>query len=323
MADPELESFKRGICCARVLEQHGYVWDASESTDASAKYRRDDDLVVVQVAEGLGIGWMAVRGDGGRGGRCGDVISLWQDLTGDSLGRTRVALRRWMGSAAPSRTLRPASPSRPRLPPVTFDPGAWSRQALLREGSAGWVYLTEARGLDPGTIRRAMGRLREGPYGTVWFLHADPRAPDMPTGWERRGPSFDGYAKSGVKALYFPWQNTGFRRLVLCESAIDALSYAQVDGCRRDTLYASHAGAIGEETWRLLTDVAAGLDVVLGSDRDAAGERFVVALRDRLGTVARSITEGRIPAEDGLKDWNDFVKRKRAQQILGEAPDAH
>ncbi|TPG45989.1 DUF3991 domain-containing protein [Roseomonas nepalensis] len=323
MADPELESFKREICCTRVLEQHGYIRDVGESTDASAKYRKADDIVVVQLADGHGTGWMSVRGDGGRGGRCGDVISLWQDLTGDSLGRARVALRRWTGGgAAVNRIRRPASPPRLRPTPTAFDRGVWGRQARLCEGSLGWAYLTEARGLNEALIKRAIERLREGPYGTVWFLHADPRTPGVPTGWERRGPSFDGYAKGGGKALFFPWQSLGAGRLVLCESAIDALSYAQVDGCRGDTLYASHAGAIAEETWGILTDLASGLDLVLASDRDVAGDNFVASLSERLGSIARSITEDRVPPYAGFKDWNEFVKNQRLQQMHGEQRDA-
>ncbi len=99
-------------------------------------------------------------------------------------------------------------------------------------------------------------------------------------------------------------------KVVICESAIDAISYAQLapDGHAR---YASTGGVVGRKQLEMLTGairgLTAGSTIVLATDADAGGDRIA----DQLAGVAAGagVTCRRHTSPVG-KDWNDCLKRR-------------
>ena len=71
-------------------------------------------------------------------------------------------------------------------------------------------------------------RLRKGPRGSAWFAHHD--GDGRLTGFEMRGPDYQGFSTGGDKTLFrLPRQITAgsatVNRLVVAEAPIDAMSH--------------------------------------------------------------------------------------------------
>src|SRR5262249_1893328 len=66
---------------------------------------------------------------------------------------------------------------------------------------------------------------------------------DLISGWEMRGPYYKGFLSGGSKGLFtFAAVGSDPKRLVVCESAIDALSLAAIEKYDTATAYLSTGG---------------------------------------------------------------------------------
>jgi hypothetical protein len=289
MHDKELDELRARVDCRTVLEHAGWAFDQAESTNNAAKFRNGANIVIVTHE---GRGWFDPLNDAR-----GDVIALAQHVWGGTIGHARKALRPIAGITP---TLTPAF--RQKAPPEPLDaPRAWAKAHKMAIGSQGWHYLTEKRHLPSETIARAIGTdlLREGIYGTVWFLHR--RSDGGACGWEMRGPKYKGFAKGGDKALFWIGEAESALRIVVTESAIDALSLATLEGWTVGTVYLSTGGGFGPltaDTLRALIPQRARL--VAATDRGRGGE----LLADRLHELATEADVGFGRLRPDAKDWN-------------------
>jgi hypothetical protein len=134
------------------------------------------------------------------------------------------------------------------------------------------------------------------------FLHRGPRG--RPVGAELRGTSrvqWRGMAAGSRKAAgYFAAGPAGAGEIVLCESAIDAMSCVAL---RPGARAISTAGTHPNPGWlpRLL---AAARPVYCGFDADEPGERAAAAMTARHPTIRRLRPEAH--------DWNDDLVARRA-----------
>ncbi len=124
------------------------------------------------------------------------------------------------------------------------------------------------------------GRIHEDRHGNAIFPHYN-RAGLC--GYEIKGPGFTGFAAGGVKGLWLSRSDpAGVRRLVVAETAIDALSYAALHG-RPGTRYASTGGELNPDQPALLAaavaTLPAGGELVLAVDHDAGGDKIAVKVR--------------------------------------------
>ena len=310
--DAELEQLRAGVNCATLLERcsTGWMLDRRESTRRAPKYRRQDEILIINHD---GRGWWDPLSEAK-----GDVFSLAQHLD-PSLNFPQVCklLRGLLGIA----------PSEPELPRAsrrddTETPAPaerWNRARRLLRGSQVWNYLRHTRRLPADALVAADGAgvLREGPYGTAWFAHRDHDG--LLTGFEMRGPEFRGFIPGGRKTLFqLPGPARAVTRLVVCEAAIDALSFAALERLRPNTLYVSMAGGMGPDTIAtlklLLRDLAAQSTpmVAVATDANKAGERFAV----RVHEFAR---EAGVPAERWCPpppyiDWNELLQADRKRK---------
>lgn len=171
--------------------------------------------------------------------------------------------------------------------------------------------MTDERRLSVPTVSRAVAEdcLREGILGTCWGVHAD--AEGRVVGWEMRGPRYKGFVAGGTKALFSVGAKRP-RRLAVCEGMIDALSLANLEGWRDDTLYASTGGGWKDAAVAALRSrLALGGLLVAATDRGTGGER----LAERLAMVA---TGGRFAFERLLpttKDWNDDLHASQGRDV--------
>lgn len=291
MHDDELDRLRAAVDCRTVLERAGWELDAAESTALAAKYRNGAAIVIVTHK---GKGWFDPLEDAR-----GDVIALAQYLWGGSIGHARKALRPIAGIEP---TLSPTFRAKVQAPSPLDAPRAWAKAHQLRPGSQGWTYLTGKRGLPVAALERAIGAdlVREGIYGTVWFLHRDVNG--AACGWEMRGPKYKGFAKGGDKSLFWIGDLAEAERVAVAESAIDAVSLATLENWPHGTAYVSTGGGFGPITADALRALLPqGARIVAATDRGQGGE----LLADRLHDLAVEIDAGFGRLRPDAKDWNE------------------
>ena len=298
--DAELAELRARVDCRVVLERAGWQMDGRESTRRATKYRRGAGEIVVVTHDGKG--WFDPLGEEARG----DVIALAQRLWGGTLGHVRKALRPLAG-IVPALPIRGREDTRPPDDCRT----TWLRRPAPRPGSAAWRYLTEVRALPPERLTRLgdKGLVREGFGGTAWFLH---QVQDVPAGWEMRGPAYKGFASGGRKTLFVLAESRQPKVVMVCESAIDALSLAVLDGFDPTTAYVSTGGGWGTAGRDALLGLTRhGALLVAATDQGVAGEKLASRL-EQLAREAGIAFERRLPS---AKDWND-------QLVLTRGPNS-
>ena len=149
------------------------------------------------------------------------------------------------------------------------------------------------------------------PFFDAGAIYADERANAVflmlpedgsPVGAEIRGTGkspFRGMAKGSRKDLgSFAVPAPGSRKVVLCESAIDALSCHLL---HPDMTCVSTAGARPDPTW--LSPLRIDHRVYCGFDNDATGDAMAQAMIARHPDVER--------LRPALKDWNELLRPRR------------
>jgi hypothetical protein len=165
---------------------------------------------------------------------------------------------------------------------------------------------------------RFAGRMRIDARGNTAFPHFD--AAGL-CGYEIKNRGFTGFTAGGKKGLWFSHTQPDDWRLVLTESAIDALSYATLFPDSEDrTRYASLGGRPSSRQMGLVRaaviKLADGAAVVAAFDADEAGRWLVAVTGDVVGNV-RGQTERNdlgfrvhLPATEG-EDWNQVLLKSR------------
>lgn len=301
MADQELEQFKTGVNLSEFAAARGYALDRRESSRNSAVMRHPGgDKIVIARHEGGSWVYFSVRD----GGDNGTVIDFLQHRDGGSLGEVRKILRAWSGSARPS------------VPEITFVrdlfPLSRDRAAVL----AAWEraracialpYLT-SRGLGPEVLSLSIfvGGLRVDDRSNALFPHFDREGL---CGFEIKNRDFTGFAAGGVKGLWYSKARASDARLVLTESAIDALSFHVLQGDER-TRYMSTGGSLNPQQPALIRGAMEKLPpggvVLLAFDKDEGGEK----LTEEVQAFAPSGRDVRRVLPEGGKDWNQVLKTR-------------
>jgi hypothetical protein len=289
--DDEIGALRAQVDCRTVLERAGWQFDKAESTRRAVKFRLGAGRIVIVTHEGKG--WFDPLGSGR-----GDVLALAQHVWGGTLGHARLRLRPLAG-IAPGLQSADTVAERPG-----FNAEAWHKAPPPRPGSTGWRYLTEVRGLPASAVSRAVaeGCLREGILGTGWGAHTDAKGGII--GWEMRGPRYKGFVAGGTKALFAVGAERP-ERIAVCESMIDALSLASLQGWREGSLYVSTGGGWREAAVDALRiRLTQGSTLTAATDRGIGGERLAERLSDIAARCAVAF-ERLLPA---TKDWNDDLR---------------
>jgi hypothetical protein len=144
-------------------------------------------------------------------------------------------------------------------------------------------------------------------------------------GYEIKNKRFTGFAAGGEKGLWFSHTGPNDRRLVLVESAIDALSHATLFPDAEDkTRYASLGGKPNSKQPGLVQAAIARLpersEIVAAFDADEAGRILVEVVRAAVASVATStertdhIFKVHLPAQGG-EDWNEVVADGQSARV--------
>lgn len=324
-ADNELERFKSDINLVEYAESMGYSVVKSESSRNSNVMRKGDDkIVIATAADGHGI-YFSVRDDTDNG----SIIDFVQKRQGLNLGQVRRELRPWSPSFVPS----PSAPATKKRKPESERPAkpkpsstnrlqvlaAWSR---MRPAAGRHPYLEVVRGLSPATMAdpRFAGVIRIDERGNAVFPHYDH---DGLSGYELKNMGFTGFAGGGTKAAWFTANANTAPRLVIVESAIDAMSHAQLTGDHA-AAYMSVGGSMSPHQKELMRSALAkassrGAEIVLATDADGPGR----SLAAELAAMAPEKAVVRREEPDGGKDWNDQLKASLRASEAAQMPIAH
>jgi hypothetical protein len=304
--DEDIQQLKASVSCAALLERLPPVWrfDRAGSTRRSLKYRRGEAEILIVNHDGRG--WWDPLSEAK-----GDIFSLVRHLDpGLSFGAARRLLLDFMGILPSFPAVLRTRRRRAADIPVGL---RWERRQHLSRGSPAWLYLTGQRGLPERVLMAACvaDTIRAGPHASAWFAHRD--GAGVLTGIEMRGPDCRNFSAGGGKTLFrLPGGPGRLTRLVVCESAIDALSLVAIERERRDTLYAATAGGMGPATiaalqqlLQVLSSDPAGI-LIAATDADVAGRRYAARLHE-MATEARVRFDTILPSE-GRNDWNDALR---------------
>jgi hypothetical protein len=226
------------------------------------------------------------------------IVWLEQQL-GRGPAAASSASRAWQPSPAPSsRRGAPAPPRTLHLPRAS--------QAQLERVRR---YLTGPRCLAPDILEPLIdtGRLYADPRGNAVFLMVAGK-PNRPIGAELRGTGpriWHGLAPGTSRDAGYFWVGTpGAPTVVLCESAIDAISCYQLHSRQRYTecICISTAGVRSDPPW-LHPLMARGYQIYCGFDTDGPGEAAGGQMISRHASIQRL----RPPAHD----WNDALTASR------------
>lgn len=201
----------------------------------------------------------------------------------------------WLGRHFPS----PPEPPQPLLIPTAhlrLPPKDAGKLPRIKH------YLVHHRGIAPGLIEPLIesGTLYADPRGNAVFVLLGNQS--RPVGAELRGTSqrpWRGMAPGSRKELgYFSVSSPQPSAIVLCESAIDAISCFALDKCR---LCVSTAGARANPAW-LPSLLRQGHPVYCGFDADPPGDNMAGAMMALHPAVKR--------LRPSLHDWNDALRSK-------------
>lgn len=301
----ELENFKKRVDLVQLASSYGYSVVRKESCKTCVVMKNEANaskIVVATAQDGHGI-FFEVHGDASGSGI--DFV-MYRESCG--LGNARKVLREWLGQSRPEPIREYAKPK-----PVTHDRAALVSRWHKMQGYNG-DYL-KSRGLKDETIAAFSHHIKMDAHGNACFRHDDENGL---SGWETKNRGgFTGFSGGGNKALFlcniYPG-HTEPQRIVITESAIDAMSYAQLS--EKPGLYVSFSGALSEEQQAQLTALLQKYPkatVVTATDADAQGEKYAVmihsirpdAIRARPGIKSRS--------GEKFKDWNDVLMERAAR----------
>jgi hypothetical protein len=304
MSDTELERFKTEINLVELACSYGYELDRKESSRTSfvMRHQDGDKIIVATDTDGHSI-FFSVRDDK----QHGSTIDFVKWKSGTNLGQSRQILRQWIAnptSLFPTTQKRQSLRPEPNMYNSTAIHAQWLRMKPYNQiHSRGYL---EKRGLSADTISRFSERIGIDEYSNTVFRHDDLLSI---TGWEVKNRGFTGFSRGGKKALFgckigFLPQKTLSPLLILTESAIDAMSYYQLDPS--PGFYLSFAGSMSLEQHDLLKYVLnryTDARIVAATDSDPQGEKFA----DMILTIRPDAT--RVIPPIG-KDWNDTLNHQ-------------
>lgn len=311
--DSELNIFKREIDLRQFAVSLGYEVDRRESWRGSTVLRSGGDKIVVKRNGNGHYVFFSVRDDSDHG----TVIDFLQWREDLSLGAVHQILRPWIG--------RPAiAPQFPKLEPTSPDRMRVESEYRRMANGLRHPYLEHERCLPASLLAspRFAGRVRTDRRGNAVFPHFDVAGL---CGYEIKNHGFTGFAAGGKKGLWFSHTASGDSRLVLTESAIDALSYAVLFPDAEDrTRYASLGGRPNATQPGLVQSTIArlpeGAEIVAAFDADEAGcllVNMVCMAVERVASITgrNLIFQVHLPTQEG-EDWNQVVQRTRPNKLV-------
>ena len=312
--DSELEDFKSKIDLREYAAGQGYTLDRRESWRGSAVMRNGGDKVVIKLNSNGHYIYFSVRDERDNG----TIVDFVQFRKRLSLGEVRKELRPWIGRAPTS------MPRFAKLEKTGKDRLRVETEYRRMKEARRHPYLEQERAIPAGLLQseRFAGMVRIDMHGNAVFPHFDQLGL---CGYELKNRNFTGFAPGGEKGLWSSHEKDGDGRLVLAESAIDALSHAVLfpdEGARYKSIGGQtnprQPDLIHAEVLRMGT----GSQIVAAMDADDAGRAFSDVVRLAVVLAGRWDVSFKIhiPEREG-DDWNQVLQDSRHRHSTNAIAD--
>lgn len=315
--EDEIEAFKSGINLSEYAASLGYSLDRDRTSRNCCMMERGKGD---KIALGMGQDghWLYYTIDDWDDQ--GSIIDFVQNRIGGSLGSVRKELRPWLGTSGSFGPRPDPANYSLKLEPVTKDllqvKMNLSQMAPINGKHS---YLEESRGIPAGVLRSELfkGRILIDKRGNAVFPHSNQ---DGLCGYEIKNEGFTGFAPGGSKGIWYSNFHSDDKRLVIAETAIDALSYAALrPGIIRSRFF-SVGGAMNENQPALLTSALEKLpqdaEIVLAMDNDEGGD--LMAEKIKAVFLESGVSDTRFfldrPPSRG-EDWNDALRASMGERI--------
>jgi hypothetical protein len=305
----DLEHYKREINLVEFAIGRGFELRRDKSTRRAKvlKHSCGDRILVSQSAQDGHWVYHSLGGDERDSGTIVDFL-LQRDARGD-MRSVHSACREFLGQP---RVERPENQVQPG--DVSFVRELVIERFVRARLAQNSLYLNE-RGIRPETLSdpRFRETWRVDGRGNVLFPHRDSEGV---CGYEVKNRNYTSFAKQARKTVWRSRAMAGDDRLVVTESAIEALSHFQLH--RQGTArYMSVGGAWSpsglEELTASTRRLPDGARVVLAFNHDKAGTELADRLQPRLEAEGRVVTR-HSPGRDG-DDWNDVLQARESAFI--------
>jgi hypothetical protein len=299
----ELEEFKTQINLCEYASSQGFVLDRKESSRSSAVMRHPngDKIIVAKRPNGH---WTYFNVRGSDSGSIIDFVSVRSTL---SLGGVRKELRPWVGKTASISVANDSFDLKPTEGDLQKVRRRWQQAKPL---TAKDTYLS-SRQIPLSILEDPIfrDRIRIDQRKNCIFPHFDP-AGEL-SGFEIKSKTFTGFPPGGKKWFWSSRPRATDQIAVVCESAVDALSFATIHGIHSKRFF-STAGTCGPQHARAFAELVAAMPAVssiwLAFDNDRAGHEMANKLRVQLETELKDaiLIVDRFPEVAGA-DWNDML----------------
>lgn len=321
----ELEEFKRRINLSEYAAAQGYDVDRRASSRNSVGMAHSDgDKIIIGMGHDEHWVYFSVRDPADNG----SIIDFDQRRNGGTLGDVRKRLREWHGGVNAQTIRPPASSYVERLEPVVTDHAAVrAAYDAAQPVESDHPYLTTKRGLPAALLvsERLAGRVRIDDRGNALFPHWN--ADKLICGFEIKNDGFTGFSPGGTKGLWCSSPSDQDRRLVIAETAIDALSYAVLFG-HEDARFFSISGQMNPSQPGLLNRairaMPSGSQIIAAVDHDDGGqmiaeylEPIIEHVRTLGGRDDLTFTIDHPPTAGD--DWNDVLRAGTEPTRVSEA----
>ena len=315
MIASELERFKTDIDLRAYAAGHGYELDLKCSWNGSAVMRHvnGDKIIISREDDGHYVYW-SVRDDSDNGTII-DFVKYRQ--SSPNLSQVRKELRKWIGAPPPV-----AHASLLPLRKTAKDRRRIQKRYDSMSVAQSNAYLERERCIPALALQywRFDDTVRTDRKGNAVFPHYDTVGL---CGYEMKNLGFTAFAPGGTKGLWLSKAIRDDNRLAICESAIDALSYAVLfqDGRTRYVSIAGRPTLVQLNLLRVeIERMPAGSEILAAMDSDQAGRALADLIRRSVEASGRADVTFRREEPSGFKDWNDQLKSLRQAKAISSEP---
>ncbi len=299
----ELERFKKEINLVEFAATKGFYIDNSKSSRNTTIMRRNDRSE--KIAIGVNKNGHYVFNDlyASKGGT---ILDFSMREGAQNLGFARKELRTCSNMPKPELKYRKYAKPAIKL--------SKEEQALiLKKDKKACRPLKNTQYLESREIRlstiqddRFKNRICQDSNGNICFPHSNAAGF---SGCEKKNKDYTNFTKDGSRGVWYSNPPKNCDKIVICESAIDSLSYAQLHSDGK-AAYISIAGQLSHDQEDILKNIIErnqGKDIVLAFDNDKAGKNYVKDIQELVpdANVIVDLPRGK------EQDWNDVLKENQ------------
>ena len=230
-------------------QANGYTLERRESSHHSKimSHENGDKIMVGTTKGGHGV-YCSLRNNDRDNGTIVDFVQSRRDM---DLREARRELRPWIGMGRMPE--RPLMPEQKPLPSSDLSIHQMTVDFSITKTVERQTYL-ENCGISKSTLAddRFRGMVREDDNGNVVFPHYTHGGL---TGYEINNEDFKGFSEGGSRGVWVTNNVSSAEEIVVTQSAMDALSHAQMRETDKDTAYISVGGTISRHQERLISSL--------------------------------------------------------------------